>query len=55
LNPMNETVHREEDPMADSRVTILHWLRKQVEQLDTDLVRELLKLIAEYIGKKPIT
>ena len=35
--------------MADPKISVLNWLRKQVEQLDTDLVREMLKSVAEYL------
>jgi len=35
--------------MADSRVNLFSWLRKRVEEADLDLVRELLKAIAEIL------
>lgn len=35
--------------MADPKVSVLSWLRKQVDRLDTDLVREMLKAMAEYL------
>jgi putative transposase len=35
--------------MADPKISVLNWLRKQVEQLDTDLIREMLKSVAEYL------
>ena len=35
--------------MADSKVSVLNWLRKQISQLDTDLIRDMLQCIAEYL------
>lgn len=35
--------------MADPNVSVLHWLRKQLDQLDADLIREMLKSVAEYL------
>ena len=35
--------------MADPRIFFLGLLRKQVQQLNTDLIREMFKLAAEYL------
>lgn len=35
--------------MAKSKVTPLQWLSNQIEQLDTDLLRQMLKVITEFL------
>ena len=49
MDTMNNNVHREEDPMADSKGSVFNWLCNQVNQLDTDLIRDMPQCITEYL------
>jgi len=35
--------------MAKKTIPPLQWLSNQIEQLDTDLLREILKVITEFL------
>ena len=35
--------------MANDTIPTLQWLSNQIEKLDTDLLRQMMKLIAEFM------
>jgi len=35
--------------MVDSKIPTLQWLRNKIEQLDSDLLREIFKSVAELL------
>jgi hypothetical protein len=35
--------------MVKNTIPTLHWLNNQIGQLDTDLLRQMLKMIAEFL------
>jgi len=44
-----DIVRHKEETMAKERIGSLAWLRKRVEEADTDLLREMVKVMAEML------